>query len=184
MRKISQKTIEKFKEGDKDSFEDIFYYYKDKVYYFAYHYVKDQDDADDCVQEVFIKLVNSIDTYDFVSCQFETWFYLLSKRVILNFLRTQSRHRNHYLYDEEIIENYAEKDFTELQHTLYDLEDLMGKKMYTVFILRVGYKLTFDLIYEIADIPRETARRLYNQSQEVIKEYIGEEEYEKRKEFL
>ena len=61
---------------------------------------------------------------------------------------------------------------------------MMGKKMYTVFILRVGYKLSFDLIYEVADIPRETARRLYNKSQEVIKEYIGEEEYEKRKEFL
>ena len=104
MKKISQKTIQKFKEGDKDSFEDIFYYYKDKVYHFAYHYVKDHDDADDCVQEVFIKLVNSIETYDEVSAQFETWFYLLSKRVILNFLRTQSRHRNHFYYDEEILE--------------------------------------------------------------------------------
>ena len=109
---------------------------------------------------------------------------MLSKRVILSFLRTQSRHRNHFYYDEEILENYADKDFTELQHSLYDLEKMMGKKMYTVFILRVGYKLSFDLIYEVTDIPRETARRLYNKSQEVIKEYIGEEEYEKRKEFL
>lgn len=178
MYKISQRTVRKFKEGDKQAFEEIFYGYKNEVYYFAYYYVQDYDDANDCVQEVFIKLVNTIQQFDEKSAKFESWFYILAKTVILNFIRTKVRYDQRFTCDEAAVLDYAEEDFTELKHALYDLEKLMGKNMYVVYILRIGYKLSFEQISQHTQINRETARRLYNKSLEIVKEYLGEDDYE------
>jgi RNA polymerase sigma-70 factor (ECF subfamily) len=46
----------KLKEGDVTSFDAIFNKYHRKVYYFAYSYLKNKEEAEDVVQEVFLNL--------------------------------------------------------------------------------------------------------------------------------
>ena len=48
--------INKLKEGDVLSFDSIFKKYNKKVYYFAISYLKNEEDAEDVVQEVFFNL--------------------------------------------------------------------------------------------------------------------------------
>lgn len=48
--------INKLKEGDIISFDTIFNKYNKKVYYFTYSYLKNKEEAEDVVQEVFLNL--------------------------------------------------------------------------------------------------------------------------------
>ena len=48
--------IKKLKEGDVLSFDEIFKKYHKKVYYFALSYLKNKEEAEDIVQEVFMNL--------------------------------------------------------------------------------------------------------------------------------
>jgi RNA polymerase sigma-70 factor, ECF subfamily len=48
--------IKNLKEGDIISFDTIFNKYNKKVYYFAYSYLKNKEEAEDVVQEVFLNL--------------------------------------------------------------------------------------------------------------------------------
>jgi RNA polymerase sigma-70 factor (ECF subfamily) len=48
--------IKNLKEGDVLSFDSIFKKYHKKVYYFAISYLKNKEEAEDVVQEVFINL--------------------------------------------------------------------------------------------------------------------------------
>jgi RNA polymerase sigma-70 factor (ECF subfamily) len=48
--------IKKLKEGDLISFDTIFNKYNKKVYYFTYSYLKNKEEAEDVVQEVFLNL--------------------------------------------------------------------------------------------------------------------------------
>ena len=64
MGKIGLRTVIEFRNGNKEAFEEIFYTYKDTLYYVSYFYVKNYDDANDCVQEIFIRLIDKIHLYD------------------------------------------------------------------------------------------------------------------------
>ena len=48
--------IKNLKKGDVLSFDDIFKKYNKKVYYFAFSYLKNREEAQDVVQEVFMNL--------------------------------------------------------------------------------------------------------------------------------
>src|ERR1035437_8477252 len=52
-------VIKNLKEGDVLSFDNIFKKYNKKVYYFALSYLKNKEEAEDVVQEVFMNLWKS-----------------------------------------------------------------------------------------------------------------------------
>lgn len=179
MGKIKLRTIREFRNGNKDAFEDIFYAYKDVLYYISYFYVRDYDDANDCVQEIFIKLINKIGLFDERKAEFETWLYVLAKSCILNFLRAKDRYNKRVVTDDEEVLKYKDEECNKLQHTLYDLEEIMGRQMYVVYILRVGYNMSFDSIAEATDSSRETVRRIYYESLKLVNYYMGDNKHVK-----
>lgn len=60
MKLISRITAEKLKEGDELAFEEIFYAYRNIVYFECLKKMRNPQDANDCVQEIFIKLVEKL----------------------------------------------------------------------------------------------------------------------------
>ncbi|PKP50476.1 MAG: hypothetical protein CVT94_01520 [Bacteroidetes bacterium HGW-Bacteroidetes-11] len=48
--------VSRLKRGDKKAFEEIFRKYREKVYYFAIRYYNSPEDAENVVQDVFIKI--------------------------------------------------------------------------------------------------------------------------------
>lgn len=182
MGKIDLRTINEFRKGNKEAFEEIFYAYKDTLYYIAYFYVKNYDDANDCVQEIFIRLVNKIHLYNERKAQFETWLFALAKSVILNYIRDKNIYYEKVTISDEIVINQMDKDFKELQEILIDLEKIMGHPMYVIYILRTGYKMSFESIAGMLNTSRETVRRLYIESIKIADDYMGEENNENKQE--
>ncbi len=72
--------------GNERSFMQLIDFYKDMVFNLCFRILGDYDDADDCAQEVFIRLYNNIGKFEFRS-SLSTWIY----RITVNTCRTHMK---------------------------------------------------------------------------------------------
>lgn len=70
--------IRNIQNGDSDSFSELVNRYKDKAYSLTFKILKNEDDAEDSLQEAFIKLFKSIKQNQFEErSKFSTYFYTI-----------------------------------------------------------------------------------------------------------
>src|SRR6202158_3693780 len=72
--------------GDLDAFEELIRRMQRRVYGFAYHHVRDLDEAHDLTQEIFVKLYRNLARYD-PARPFEPWFWKLAANTSINYRR-------------------------------------------------------------------------------------------------
>ena len=72
--------------GDLDAFEELIRGLQRRVYGFAYHHVRDLDEAHDLTQEIFVKLYRNLGRYDSTR-PFEPWFWKLAANTSINYRR-------------------------------------------------------------------------------------------------
>ena len=76
--------------GNQQAFGNLMKKHKDKVFNFCAYYLGNTDDADDCTQEVFIKVFEKINDFRFKS-KFSTWLY----RIMINTCKN-TKQTKHY----------------------------------------------------------------------------------------
>ena len=81
-----EQLIKQFQEGDRQSYNELVFRYKDKILNFLYRFVYDMDLAEDLAQETFLKVYLKKDSYREIS-KFSTSRALL---VIKSFLGATS----------------------------------------------------------------------------------------------
>lgn len=72
--------------GDLDAFEQLVRRFQRRVYGFAYHHLRDADEAHDLAQEIFVKLYRNLARYD-ADRPFEPWFWRLAANIAINYRR-------------------------------------------------------------------------------------------------
>ena len=72
--------------GDLDAFEELVTRLQRRVYGFAYHHVRDRDEAHDLAQEIFVKLYRNLARFDSTR-PFEPWFWKLAANTAINYRR-------------------------------------------------------------------------------------------------
>lgn len=86
---MDKKIVKRFSEGDADAFDLIYRQYSKKLYQFAKGLVKDQDQAKDLVQEVFINLWEKRESVD-LNLNFENYLFTISYNSIRKFFRKRA----------------------------------------------------------------------------------------------
>ena len=76
--------------GKRQAFAALTERYYVTVYRYAFRWVSVREDAEDIAQEVFIKLANSLHTFNRHSA-FSTWLYRITANCAKDFLRKHSR---------------------------------------------------------------------------------------------
>jgi|SRR5690625_527662 len=143
----------------RDLFKEIYDQYHQDLYRFIFYMVKDQHLTEDLVQDVYIKVIQSYETFQGKSSQ-KTWLFSIARHVTIDYFRKQGRrkkvvqssvsidessdmiHDNQPLPD-EILE--AKEEVKELYHLL----DFCTEDQKMVLILRYIQQLS---IKETADI--------------------------------
>ncbi len=82
--------IVKARDGDISAFETLIYKYDQNVLSIALKFVKDEDDAKDVYQEVFIRVFKGLKKFQFNS-EFSTWLYRITANVCLTFKSRKKR---------------------------------------------------------------------------------------------
>jgi RNA polymerase sigma-70 factor (ECF subfamily) len=72
--------------GDLSAFEELVTRLQRRVYGFAYHHVRDLDEAHDLAQEIFVKLFRNLARFD-TERPFEPWFWRLAANTAINYRR-------------------------------------------------------------------------------------------------
>lgn len=76
--------------GERLGFKQLMEKYQPNVFRIAVGFVHNRDDADEIVQDVFVKVYQSLSTFNGKSA-FTTWLYRIAVNTSINYLRRQKR---------------------------------------------------------------------------------------------
>lgn len=86
------------KTGDMQSFRQLVELNSGRVFSAAYRILNNKEQAEDCVQETFIRMFTKLDTFDFQS-KFSTWLYSVAINTALDYRRKNAKHQHQSEYD-------------------------------------------------------------------------------------
>ena len=84
-------VIQRSQRGDGDVFAELFHQHKNLVYRTVYLITGSAQEADDILQEVFIRVHRSLNTYDMSKGAFTTWLYRITVNLCLSRQRSAKR---------------------------------------------------------------------------------------------
>ena len=189
MERTEALLIDNLREGDETALAPLVEKYKRMVHRLAMQITKNHEDANDVMQETFIKVYQSIHTFR-QEAAFETWVYRIAVNEALNFVKRRKRRRESPLstteeseYDPSVlhraeIENdpqiNAEK--AELRHWVTKAVNSLSLKHRIVVILHELEGLTHTEIACIINCSEGTVRsRLHyarKQLRSLLKPYV------------
>jgi RNA polymerase sigma-70 factor (ECF subfamily) len=152
--------IKNLKEGDVLSFDYIFKKYHKKVYYFAVSYLKNKEEAEDVVQEVFMSLWKYRDQINEYYV-FSKYLFKITYNAVCKKFRKQASDKKQL---EEAMQNiFLEDNSTNLEieyNNLFDtanmLIDKLPSRQKSVFILSLKDQLTNEQIAQKLKISIKT----------------------------
>jgi len=85
--------------GNSEYFDEIIARYEQKLFYYVMRFVGNADEARDIVQNVFIKALKHIDSFD-TDKKFSSWIYRIAHNETMNYL-TRNQHRKCMSIDDD-----------------------------------------------------------------------------------
>ena len=89
-RELSR-VIVRAKQGDSDAIRYLYLRFADNVYGYARSIVRDDHEAEDVTQQVFTRLMGSIERYEQRSVPFSSWLLRITHNMAIDEIRRQNR---------------------------------------------------------------------------------------------
>ena len=86
MKPLETRLARLARRGDQRAFAEIVDLYKDKLYHLAYRMTGNRQEAEDVVQEAFLRVYKNLDRYD-ENQKFSTWIYRIATNLCIDRLR-------------------------------------------------------------------------------------------------
>lgn len=80
---IDSQVVDLLKKGDMEAFEKVFHSFADRIYYFAFRYLRNQYDAEEIVQDVFVKLWENRENLN-ERLSFSGYLFTIARNTIFN----------------------------------------------------------------------------------------------------
>ncbi|TQV71558.1 sigma-70 family RNA polymerase sigma factor [Aliikangiella marina] len=125
-----KQLIAQVKIGNIQAFQELVDTYSHKLYSAAYRILGDRAHAEDCIQEVFLKIYRKIDSFDDRS-KFSTWLYSITVNTAIDMQRSMARHQHTQPLETSVIEKTESKhqETPEAEHWQRDLSKLTQKAL-------------------------------------------------------
>lgn len=167
-------------------FEEEFLPQIDALYNFAYHLTYSEEDANDLVQEAYMKAYRFINNYE-VGTNAKAWLFRILKNAFINDYRKKNKQPTKVDY-EEIVNFHNEEDtnfssYDDLRTEMFD--KMMGDEVTiainslpvdfrTVILLCDIEGFTYEEISKIINVPIGTVRSRLHRSRNMLKEKLKE----------
>lgn len=173
--------LEKFanKRTREEAFTLLLNKYQERIYWHVRRYVLDHDDADDLVQDIFIKVWNNLDKFR-ADAKLYTWIYRIATNESITFLNKKKQalsislndESSAYLADTLTQPSYfdANKAELKLQEALLTLPD----KQRLVFNMKYFEDLKYSEISEILGTSVGALKTSYHFAVKKIEKYFLE----------
>ncbi len=178
---MDSELIKQYFKGDERALDTLVRRYFKQVFFFAKTYVKNDAEAEDITQEVFVKAWKNLSKFE-PDKKFKTWLFQITKNTCIDFLR---KHKNFVasesLDEQQMAENLERIiDKAPLPEELFlaaefsqKLDEVLSRlpKIYeTVVVLHLQHDLTFQEISEVLDESINTIKSRYRRALLIIRE--------------
>ena len=174
------------KRGDRAAFTELVEKYKQPVMNFVYRSLRDQNEAEDLAQNVFLQVYKSRARYE-RTAKFTTWLFTIARNLCLNEIRRRSRHpaesieETHTENEDQPARQYEDKkNFLPTENVLHG--ELAGKieealaelpeNQRTAILLCRQDELSYEEIAEVLDCSLSATKSLIHRGRETLKEKL------------
>ena len=181
-------TLAEMREGKPKEavFEEEFYPHAEALYNFAYHLTLNEADANDLVQETFLKAFRFIDSYE-QGTNSKAWLFRILKNAFINNYRKKAKRPTKVDYEDYL--GYHESEDTAYVGTLDTKQDIfkgmLGDEVTralndlpidfrTAIILCDVEGFSYEEIAAITDIPVGTVRSRLHRARNLLKDKLRE----------
>ena len=181
-RPSDEDLIERFQNGDLYAFDLIVKRYKNQLLNFVYRFLGNAEEAEDLVQETFLRVYRNRKAYQKVA-KFSTWIYTIAGNLAKTELRKRKRRKFFSISDL----GYNEKDY-DISDEAYNPEkdvdgrmkeeiihreiDELSPKFREVIVLRDVQQLSYEEISQIVNIPLGTVKSRVNRGRLKLQEKL------------
>lgn len=177
--------IRDIKRGDEAAFNEIVQRYMKKAYSIALRFMRNSDDAEDMVQEAFLKVYININSYD-EKYSFSSWFFRILVNSCINALKRKKRRS--FLLDlrdseqdferMEIYKQTSEKDpeerliLKEEKRVILEGIYSLPKKQRTAILLCDVEGFSLSEVAEVLEIPLGSVMSRLFYGRKKLKQYL------------
>jgi RNA polymerase sigma-70 factor, ECF subfamily len=162
--------------GDREAFATLFEQYKNLVYKTAYLMLGDPTEAEDALQEIFVRVYRSLSGFDPGKSAFTTWLY----RVTFNYCLNHRRQRGPFTLPLDELSPPLRSEFSVTQLAEEEvLQQAIGKlsdKQRAVVILRYFWDLPYAQIAQILEIPLGTVKSRLDLALKTLRKGLKDQE--------
>lgn len=182
VKPTDEDLIERFQNGDLYAFDLIVKRYKNQLMNFVYRFLGNSEEAEDLVQETFLRVYRNRRAYQKVA-KFSTWIYTIAGNLAKTELRKRKRRKFFSISDL----GYNEKDYDisdEAYNPEKDVDSRMKEeiihreindlspKFRQVILLRDVQQLSYEEISQIVKIPLGTVKSRVNRGRLKLQERL------------
>jgi len=165
--------IEKFQAGDVYAFDEIVRRYKDQLMNFVFRFLSDRNDAEDIVQETFLRVYKNKHAYKRIA-KFSTWIYTIAGNLAKTELRKRKRRqifsisnlgfedKDYEVPDVRRRDPEDVADGTFKDELIQEAIDSLPPKFKEVIILRDIQGFSYEEISQIVSVPIGTVKSRVN----------------------
>jgi RNA polymerase sigma-70 factor (ECF subfamily) len=158
------------------AFTELVKKYQEKLYWHIRRMVVDHDDANDVLQNSFIKVWNALDNFREDS-QLYTWLYRIATNESLSFLEQKKRKQTSSFDDmAEVYSNSVKADSNfnanQLEWKLQLAIQQLPEKQKLVFNMRYFDEMPYEQISKILDTTEGALKASYHHAAKKVEEFI------------
>ncbi len=166
--------IRRVQNGDMVAFNDITDRYKDRLMNVVYRMLNSQQEAEDIVQETFLRVYQHRQSFDFRHC-FSTWIYTIALNLARNELRKRKRFKFFDIFDMKGSETEIAVEMvmpTNLPQVLDRAIEGLPEKYKLAFLLRDVQELPYEEVARVMNIPLGTVKSRVNRARSILRDKL------------
>jgi RNA polymerase sigma-W factor len=189
IQEVDRKLIHRALDGDDQAFDELMQRYHQSVYNLVYRMIESPQEAEDIVQETFIKAFNALASFN-EEYAFSTWLFKIATNHCIDTLRkrklrTFSLDTPIQTKDGAVSRDYADESYSPERSTISNehtsmildaVEDL-PEKYRVVINMRHHEDRSYEEISEILDIPIGTVKARIFRARELLKKILKDKGY-------
>ncbi|MEI7028325.1 RNA polymerase sigma factor SigW [Paenibacillus sp. y28] len=187
MNYIETRLAKLARNGDRRAFSELVEIYKDKIYHMAYRMLSNAHEAEEIVQETFLRVFMNLHRYD-ENQKFSTWIYRIGTNLSIDRLRKRKANfsLDAGISDTEGMDWYdalpSEEKTPESQVVLSETQaqirkaiDMLPEKYKSVVILRYLHDMSLQEIGDVLNMPVTTVKTRVHRGREYLRKKLENE---------
>jgi RNA polymerase sigma-70 factor (ECF subfamily) len=167
------------RELDSQALAEIYDSYAEAIYRYLYRYLGDAHLAEDLTSEVFVRLLQVLDTSRAPRDQLKGWLYRVAHNLAMDWFRQQAKGETLPLYEELVSDSQSPAIWMEEHQDQYRLRQAIRQltpSQQQVILLRFGEDLKIKQVSQLMDKSEGSIKLIQFRAVKRLRKILGQEE--------